>query len=67
MKCVFVRVKAVPCEDGGFGIEADLGGEISKYPSITRDRERIDAIVRLINSGDVSVLHIDEVIEDILG
>lgn len=67
MKCIFIKVKVISGDDGMYGIEADLGSYLKKYPSITRDREEIERIARLINEGEVSVCHIDDVIEDILG
>ena len=67
MKCVFVKAKVVTDEDGMYGIEVDLVDSQAKYSSITSDRDEIEKIVKLINNGDVSICHIDDVIEDILG
>jgi hypothetical protein len=37
------------------------------YPDITRDILSLEEFVRAINLGEVSPLHIDELVEDFLG
>ena len=53
MTMLSVSAKLIACEDGSFGISAE--------------RERVERLVRSINSGEVSRLHIDEIIDDFLG
>lgn len=65
MTVVFIRAKIVTCEDGSFGIVVE-GEEKTFYSSLCRDRAKVERLVQLINSREVSRLHIDEIIEDFL-
>ncbi|MBE6684576.1 MAG: hypothetical protein E7592_02850 [Ruminococcaceae bacterium] len=67
MTVVFVNAKLIVCEDGSFGIAAEVDGEVLYYRSLSLERERVERLVRLINDGEVSRLHIAEIIEDFLG
>ena len=67
MTVLSVSAKLIVCEDGSFGIVAEVDGEVSYYRSLGLERERVERLVRLINDGEVSRLHIAEIIEDFLG
>ncbi len=50
-----------------FSLEIDAGeGNITTYRDITRDIGEIERLADLINSGNVSPVHIKEIIEDFL-
>ncbi|MBQ3012091.1 MAG: hypothetical protein IJD74_00955 [Clostridia bacterium] len=65
MTVAFISAKITTCEDGSFGIVVE-GEEKTFYRSLCRDRAKVERLVRLINSGEVSRLHIDDIIEDFL-
>ena len=67
MTVLSVSAKLIACEDGSFGIVAEVDGEVSYYRSLSLERKRVERLVRLINDGEVSRLHIAEIIEDFLG
>lgn len=67
MTVLSVSAKLIVCEDGSFGIVVEVDGEVSYYRSLSLERERVERLVRLINDGEVSRLHIAEIIEDFLG
>lgn len=67
MKMQFVEARIFRCADGRYGIEASCGeGNVRIYDSISGDFEELERFVCLINSREVSSLHIDEIIEDYL-
>lgn len=66
MTVLSVSARLIVSEDGSFGISAELDGEILYYRELSRERERVERLVQLINGGEVSRLHIDEIIEDFL-
>lgn len=66
MTVVFISAKIEICDDGSFGIAVDCGEKIF-YRGLSRDREKVEALVRSINNGEVSRLHVDDIIEDFLG
>lgn len=66
MTVVFVNAKLAVCEDGSFGISVECDGENLFYKSLGYDRDRVEQLVRRINDGEVSRLHIDDIIEDFL-
>lgn len=67
MTMLSVSAKLIACEDGSFGISAEIDGETVYYRRLCFERERVERLVRSINSGEVSRLHIDEIIDDFLG
>ncbi len=46
---------------------SDKNGKTTVYKEISSDEKAIRCFVDAINRGDVSPIHIDELIEDILG
>ncbi len=66
MTVVFVSAKLTVCENGSFGIAVEHDGEERFYRDVSRDRKKVERLVRLINSGEVSRFHIDDIIEDFL-
>lgn len=66
MTVLSVSARLIVSKDGSFGISAELDGEILYYRELSRERERVERLVQLINGGEVSRLHIDEIIEDFL-
>lgn len=65
MTVEFISARITVCEDGSFGIVVE-GEEKTFYHSLCRDRSKVERLVRLINNGEVSRLHIDDIIEDFL-
>ena len=54
--------------DLGYGLRIALpDGKIKVFPDISEEREATEKMTRMINDGKVSALHIDEIIEDLLG
>lgn len=66
MTVVFVSAKLTVCEDGSFGIVVESVDKKTFYCGLSRDRNKVEQLVRLINDGEVSRLHIDDIIEDFL-
>ncbi len=46
---------------------SDKNGKTTVYKELSSDEKAIRRFVDAINRGDVSLIHIDELIEDILG
>ena len=62
----FAKIKA---EKNGFYsmIVSNEEGESREYCEVTRDPAPLEALSRLINAGEVSRIHIEEILEDIIG
>ena len=67
MKIELVKADIDFDREEGYGIRADLGGEIKTYRGLSMDQERVRKLVESINRCGVSSLHLDEIIEDFLG
>ena len=63
--CVTAELKAT---EKGYGIIARApDGSTAVYSDISRSREVAEDIADKINRGGVSPLHIDDIIEDLIG
>ena len=55
-------------KNGFYGIIISDGeGNTFEYRAVTREPDPLEVLVRLINAGDVSRTHIEEILEDIIG
>lgn len=55
-------------KNGMYSVEvSDENGKMTAYKEISSDKKVIQRFVDAINRGDVSPLHINEMIEDIIG
>ena len=63
----YIKAEALSC-DGVLSLRIydGKGGE-RIYRDITRDIQSLNRFVRTINRGNVSPIHIDELVEDFLG
>ena len=62
----YVKAKMLT-ENRELSLKIDFGeGRETVYKDITRNREALELFVKRINSGSVSPLHIEDMIEDFL-
>ncbi len=69
-KKMFLKIKfeVIESEDSMFGLKAVQGNEYCRtFDSLTGDRERINKLCAILDSSDISPIHIDDVIDDFLG
>lgn len=53
---------------GAYSIEiTDREGNVKIYEDLTSDYKKLTRIVDLINAGEISPIHIDDIIDDLLG
>lgn len=66
LNCINACVKDAP--RGRFSVEITDGeGNVKLYEDLTSDLAALTRIVDLINAGDVSPIHIEDIIDDLLG
>lgn len=67
MPTTYVTTEIICGRRGWYSLRAYLGKEEYKlYKDLTEDIEKLKALSIRINGGKVSVLHIDDIIEDFL-
>ena len=64
----FVTAKILITKENNLSLEIASGeGRIAIYSEITDDIEKLTRFAEAINEGDVSPIHIEELIEDFIG
>ena len=62
-----VKCKIVDCKNGMLGLSFECEGEtLRTYKYLTADKERLCSLADKINRFDVSLIHIEEIIDDFL-
>ncbi len=64
-----VYAAKIKAEENGFYsiiISCSKGNTI-EYSDVTQNLAQLEALARLINAGEVSRIHIEEILEDIIG
>ncbi len=68
MTCTKMAAEIEAYDNGFYGILIRFSsGHERKYEDVTTDLALLEKLVGLINEGQVSALHVDELIEDIIG
>lgn len=68
MKISYVKCKVISHQNDSYGLELCLpDGERRIINDVTCDENKISEISNIINRCDVSSLHVDDVIEDLIG
>lgn len=65
MTVTYINARLIVCDDGSFGMIVEGEGKIF-YRSLSFEREKVERLVRLINEGEVSELHVGDIVEDFL-
>lgn len=62
-----IKCRVIDCGNGMFGIAIENGKTVLKvYKYITSSYDRIQYLADVIDSGEVSSLHIEDIIDDFL-
>lgn len=64
-----VRTAKIKDDKNGYYsiIISDGEGKSFEYSNVTRDLCSLETLARIINAGEVSRIHIEEILEDIIG
>ena len=54
-------------KSGFYTLEVTHKGKISRFSEITTEEAKLSNIVSMINKGEISPIHIEEIIEDLIG
>lgn len=54
-------------QSGFYTLEVTYKGEVRRFPEITREEAKLSKLASMINKGEVSPIHIEEIIEDVIG
>lgn len=68
MTCTTMTAEIMISKNGFFGIAIRTNNiGVRMYEDVTRDIASLEKLAKLINAGQVSQIHIDELIDDIIG